>query len=129
LEGTGAVPPPPSRFYRSWPVQEIVRPRRRSSGARSAAGRAAAVWLATFRRWGLRSLGDLAALPPAELAARFGDAGPALQRVARGEDPEPLVPMAGDERFEETLPLDWPIEGLEPLSFVLARLFDPLCAQ
>ncbi len=129
LDGTGAPPAPPSRFYRSSPVQEIVRPRRRSPGTRSAVERAAAEWLATFRRWGLRTLGDLAMLPPGELAARFGDAGPALQRLARGEDPEPLVPMAGDERFEETLPLDWPIEGLEPLSFVLARLFDPLCTQ
>lgn len=129
LFGTGAVSSPPSRFYRSSPVQEIVRPRRRSPGVRRPAERAAAEWLATFRRWGLRTLGDLATLPPGELAARLGDAGPALQRLARGEDPEPLVPMAGDERFEETLSLDWPIEGLEPLSFVLARLCDPLCAQ
>jgi protein ImuB len=32
-----------------------------------------------------------------------------------------------EERFEEHLSLEWPIEGLEPLSFVLARLLDPLC--
>ena len=128
--GAADGPRPPGRFYRSSPVQEIVRPRRQKvPGARSAAERAAAEWLETFRRWGLRTLGDLAALPAGELAARFGDAGPALQQLARGADPAPLVPLAGDERFEETLPLEWPIEGLEPLSFVLARLCDPLCAH
>ena len=31
------------------------------------------------------------------------------------------------ETFEESLDLEWPIDGLEPLSFVLARLFEPLC--
>jgi protein ImuB len=31
-------------------------------------------------------------------------------------------------RFEATLELEWPIEGLEPLSFGLARLLEPLCA-
>jgi protein ImuB len=31
-----------------------------------------------------------------------------------------------EEPFEGTLELEWPIEGLEPLSFVLARLFEPL---
>ena len=41
----------------------------------------------------------------------------------------PLVPAGIDERFEESLDLEWPIDGLEPLSFVLARLLDPLCER
>ena len=123
-------PRPPARFYRTSPVQEIVRPRRRRvPGMRTAAEAAVGDWLAMFRRWGLRTLGDLAMLPAGELAARLGSDGPALQALARGEDPAPLVPLADEERFEETLPLEWPIEGLEPLSFVLGRLFDPVCAQ
>jgi protein ImuB len=73
----------------------------------------------TLRRWGLRTLGEFAALPSDEIAARLGHAGIEWQRVARGEDPRPLVPAAPEERFEQTLDLDWPIEGLEPLSFVL----------
>src|SRR5262245_1041641 len=85
--------------------------------------------LATFRRWGLRTLGDLAVLPADEVASRLGDHGSAWHRLARGEDPRPLVPSLPEERFEQTLDLEWPIEGLEPLSFVLGRLLEPLSAQ
>ncbi len=82
--------------------------------------------LTTLRRWGLRTLGDLAALPADEVAARLGQMGVAWQRLARGEDPAPLVPSVPEERFEHALDLEWPIDGLEPLSFVLARLMEPL---
>jgi protein ImuB len=83
----------------------------------------------TLRRWGLRTLGEFAALPSDEVAARLGTAGVEWQRLARGEDPRPLVPALPEERFEQTLELDWPIEGLEPLSFVLGRLIEPLSAH
>src|SRR5688500_461715 len=48
--------------------------------------------IATFRRWGLRTLGELAALPSDDLAARLGQDGVRWQRLARGEDIAPLVP-------------------------------------
>ena len=83
----------------------------------------------TFHRWGVRTLGALAALPPAEVAARLGRAGVAWQREARGEDAGPLVPAVPEERFEQALDLEWPIEGLEPLVFVLGRLLEPLSAH
>jgi protein ImuB len=83
----------------------------------------------TLRRWGLRTLGDLAALPAGAVAARLGQAGVEWQRLARGEDPRPLVPAVPEERFEQALDLEWPIEGLEPLSFVLGRLMEPLSAH
>ena len=85
--------------------------------------------LATFRRWGLRTLGDLAALPSDDLAARLGRQDTDWQRLARGEDRRPLVPAVPEERFEQTLDLEWPIEELEPLSFVLGRLMEPLEAH
>ncbi len=110
-----------ARFYRTSPVQEIVKPRRRRGPT------PVSDLLQVFRRWGLRTLGDLAALPAPDLAARLGAQGPRLQALARGDDPVPLVPLVEDERFEATLALEWPIEGLEPLSFVLGRLCDPLC--
>ncbi len=85
--------------------------------------------LSTVRRWGVRTLGDLVHLPSAELFERLGVGGLTLQRFARGEDEGPLVPMPVEERFESSLALEWPVEGLEPLSFVLSRVFDQLCAR
>jgi protein ImuB len=63
------------------------------------------------------------------VAARLGQDGVGWQRLARGEDPRPLVPALPEERFEQALDLEWPIEGLEPLSFVLGRLMEPLEAH
>jgi protein ImuB len=80
-------------------------------------------------RWGIRTLGEFAALPRAELASRLGPHALAWQRLARGDDAAPLVPTGPQERFESSLELDWPIEGLEPLSFVLTRLLEPLSAR
>jgi protein ImuB len=82
-----------------------------------------------LQRWGLKTLGELAALPAAELSARLGQEGLAWQAIARGEDLHPLVPTLADERFVSTLELEWPIEGLEPLSFVLTRLLEPLSTR
>jgi protein ImuB len=82
----------------------------------------------TFQRWGIATLGELAALPAAALSSRLGRRGVALQRLARGLDPAPFVPDGETPRFMGRLELEWPIDGLEPLSFVFARLLDPLSA-
>ena len=81
-----------------------------------------------FARWGLRTIGDLARLPVAGLAERLGPEGPRLLWLARGEDDGLFVPTAAPVAFEMTLELDWPVDGLEPLSFLLARVLEPLCA-
>ena len=85
--------------------------------------------LPIVQRWGIKTLGALADLPTDELCTRLGPSGVELQRIARGQDSRPLVPEAEDERFEQTLALEWPVEGLEPLAFVLGRVLDPLCGQ
>jgi protein ImuB len=77
-------------------------------------------------RWGLRTIGDLACLPPSELAARLGPEGPRLVHRARGEDTGAFMAQPLPERFETTLELDWPVEGLEPLAFLLSRALEPL---
>ena len=51
------------------------------------------------------------------------------QRLARGEDLQPLVAREAEAPIEETLDLEWPVEGLEPLSFVLARMCEPLAER
>jgi hypothetical protein len=81
-----------------------------------------------LHRWGLTTCGELTALPSAELSARTGQDGVALQRLARGIDPGPLVPDPNVPRYLQRMELEWPIDGLEPLSFVLARMLDPLSA-
>lgn len=81
-----------------------------------------------FARWGITTLGDLAALPAAALSSRLGRRGAALQRLARGLDSQPFVPGDETPRYIGRLELEWPIEALEPLSFVFARLLEPLSA-
>jgi protein ImuB len=80
-------------------------------------------------RWGLRIIGDLQRLPTAGLAERFGPEGPRLVRLARGEDEGVFVPSPLPASFETTLELDWPVDGLEPLAFLLGRVLEPLLAS
>ena len=82
-----------------------------------------------LQRWGLKTLGDLAGLPARPLSERLGQAGVMWQRLARGEDLQPLVSTQPEVPIEETLDLEWPVEGLEPLSFVLARICEPIAER
>ncbi len=82
-----------------------------------------------LQRWGLKTLGDLAGLPARPLSERLGQAGVMWQRLARGEDLQPLVATEPEAPIEETLDLEWPVEGLEPLSFVLARICEPIAER
>lgn len=111
-----------------------------SQVARAAAGRHSArrtraqelaveALLDTLRRWGVKTFGHFAALPAGEVYERLGARGILWQRLARGEDSTPLVPWVPEDPFESSLDLEWPIEGLEPLSFVLGRLFEPLAER
>ncbi|MDP1569256.1 MAG: hypothetical protein Q8L86_04565 [Vicinamibacterales bacterium] len=112
-------------------AQQTRAPRRTGPGGRARAADQAVVEdaLAVLDRWGLRTLGQLAALPADDLVARLGPRGSRWARLARGEDARPLVPWVDEPPYEATLELEWPIDGLEPLSFVLGRLLDPLAAR
>ena len=84
---------------------------------------------ATLQRWGIRRIGDLAALPASGVATRLGPEGLALARRARGEDEQPLVPRPAPLCFEESSELDYGLENLEPFLFVLRGLLDRLTAR
>ena len=88
-----------------------------------------AVAVAMFKQWGLRTLGELAALAGGgiDLASRQAGAGLAGHCARRRH----AAAGAGrpEERFDAALELEWPIEGLEPLSFVLTRLLEPLSTR
>ncbi|HET9703950.1 MAG TPA: hypothetical protein VFP85_07955 [Vicinamibacterales bacterium] len=85
--------------------------------------------LEVLQQWGIRTLGALAALPDPEIHERLGARGAEWQALARGVDARPIVPWVDDVPFEGALELEWPIEGFEPLSFVLARLLEPLAER
>jgi len=85
--------------------------------------------LSTLARWGLRTCGDLASLPRADIHARLGPAGMRLHQAACGEDVAPLTPIGEMVPFTDRMELEWPIDGLEPLSFVLSRQFDRLSTE
>jgi protein ImuB len=85
--------------------------------------------LSILARWGLHTLGDLARLPRGDVRARLGPLGVRLHQAACGEAVDVFVPAGEPVRFLERIDLEWPIDGLEPLSFVLARLCESLSAS
>jgi len=66
-----------------------------------------------LERWGLRTIGELAALAPAEVASRLGVAGYRLHEMARGVDKRPLVPREPAVSFQEGLDFEWTLGTLE----------------
>jgi protein ImuB len=78
-------------------------------------------------RFGVRTLGELAAIPRAALADRFGTAGTAAHSLARGRD-TPLVPRRAVERLEEELELPESGSGVQ-LERALELLIDRLLAR
>jgi protein ImuB len=85
--------------------------------------------LETFKRWGIRDFGALAALPEVPLSQRLGQEGLRLQKLARGTAERALVPAEATIKFEETIELEDAIELLEPLSLMLSRLLDQICER
>lgn len=86
---------------------------------------------AAFHRWGTRTADQVAALPVREVALRLGPAGAAVARVTRGEDDgrDPFVPHLPPDALEETIELDYPVQELDPLAFVLRGLIDRALAR
>ncbi len=89
--------------------------------------------LRTLERWGIHTLGEFARLPKDEVISRLGHAGSHLQVIARGADPQPLVPRQVPPVFREGMELEWPLVNLEPFLFVarsaLERLVQRMSAQ
>ena len=75
-------------------------------------------------RWGIRTLGELAALPEAALVSRLGQQGRQLQQLARGEAEHLLVPEEPEFTLSETAALESPLELLDSLLFVLSPMLE-----
>ena len=80
-------------------------------------------------RFGVRTLGDLLALPRRALATRLGPSAPELVRRALGRESELLLPAPGPARIAESLDLEHPIDRLEPLAFALRGVLSRLRAR
>ena len=72
-----------------------------------------------FDMLGLRLIGQIAALPTAPLAARFGERAREYARLARGESRDPLLPRRAQVVYEERFAFESAIDRLEPLFFAL----------
>lgn len=83
----------------------------------------------TLERWGIRRFRDLAALPARSLVERLGPEGLRLHELARGTHDRPLVPVEAPLVFAEDLELEDPVDLLEPLAFLLARLLNGLITR
>ena len=80
----------------------------------------------TFRLWGIRTLGMLAALPEEELIARMGQSGQRLRQLALGELPHPFQPKEPAFLLEEHMEFDSPVELLESVLFVASGMLEQL---
>lgn len=85
--------------------------------------------LETLSRWGVRTFAQLAALPEIALSQRLGQEGLQLQKLARGTFVRTLVPAEAPLIFQQSMELEYPIDLLEPLAFVLARLLEHICTR
>ena len=88
-----------------------------------------AATLATLSRWGIRNLGELAALPETALVSRIGQQGKRLQRMSVGCEDHLLVPENPSFVLSEHVELDGPLESLEPLLFILSPMLETLLRQ
>jgi protein ImuB len=75
-----------------------------------------------LNRLGLRTLGDLAALPAGDVASRFGAAGEIAHRLARGLGSRPLAVRPPAEDLSVTQEFDPPEPLAEPVVFAAKAL-------
>lgn len=79
-----------------------------------------------FRRWGIRTLGELARLPERELVSRIGRQASALQSAARGRGDYLLQPAEPEFTLREETSFDTPLEQMDSLLFVLSPMIERL---
>ena len=82
-----------------------------------------------LQRLGLRSLGDVAALPVSDLIGRFGAQGEWAHRLASGRDFRPSQPAAAQLELSVETEIDPPADRLDTVAFMAKALADQLDAQ
>jgi protein ImuB len=85
--------------------------------------------LETLNRWGIHTCAEFAALPEIAVIERFGQEGRHWHNLSLGSGLRSLIPKEFPCHFEECMELEFPVELLESLLFVLNRLLDQLCTR
>jgi protein ImuB len=83
----------------------------------------------TFAIWGIRTLADLAALPEVELVTRLGPHAVDWRNLARGVLPHAFQPIEAGFSLEEFCAFETPVEQIDSLLFIGARMIDCLATR
>ena len=86
-------------------------------------------FVGVLARLGLRALGDVAALPAADLIGRFGRPGEWAHRLASGLDDRLSQPAAAAPELSVETEIDPPADRLDTVAFMAKSLADQLDAQ
>lgn len=83
----------------------------------------------TFAIWGIRSLGELAALPEVELIARLGQEAKRWRNIASGTLPHLFQPMEPTFSLDEFCEFESPVEQIDSVLFIAARMIESLVTR
>ena len=79
-----------------------------------------------FALWGIRTLGELAALPKVELITRLGERAGVWRDLALGVHPHTFQPIEQEFQLTEFCEFEAPLEQIESLLFMCARMINCL---
>ena len=82
-----------------------------------------------FAMWGIRTLGELAALPEVDLITRLGPDARTWRELGRGTHPHLFEPIEPEFTLREFCEFDNAVEEIDSLLFVGARMIDCLVAR
>ncbi|WP_031499538.1 hypothetical protein [Bryobacter aggregatus] len=85
--------------------------------------------LETLRSWGIRNFAGFTALPPLGILERFGEEGLRLQGLACGLAEQPLRLLRAASVYQLESRLDYTLDQLEPLLFLLNASLLTLCER
>jgi protein ImuB len=83
----------------------------------------------TFAIWGIRTLADLAALPESDMVARLGPQAVDWRNMAHGVHSHTFQPIEAEFSLEELCAFETPVEQIDSLLFVGARMIDCLATR
>jgi protein ImuB len=83
----------------------------------------------TLALWGIRTLGELAALPQVELIARLGQRASTWRNLALGAHEHTFQPVEAAFSLREFCEFETPVEQMDSLLFVGARMIDSLALR